>query len=231
MLYLLVYREGYIEVNSKTSRSFSIEKGGPQGSSFTPTICITFHNDLINFLSWSSSHLLADDLAAIVSIFSLLSDLQRSNLNHFYCTYLHIHEDADVRKHAADFRKICGAPRFSLISFSEGIKDYLLTYLFDELTLHDRCFNYWNKYLVGLADSTDSSLLFERACLNTFHQSWINRDFSIKGLRVSKRFIENQSVLEKCRSWIHSYSYLPSTIDFDMEEIQLLRFFPESFLA
>jgi len=85
--------------------------------------------------------------------------------------------------------------------------------------------------IVALADSTDDSLLFERACLNTFRQSWINRDFSIKGLRVSKRFIENQSVLEKYMNWIHFYSSLPSTIDFDMDEVQLLRFFLESFLA
>ena len=63
----LVNRRGYIEINSKRSRWFSIGKGDPQGSPLTPTVFITYHADMSNFLSWSSSHLLADDLAAIVA--------------------------------------------------------------------------------------------------------------------------------------------------------------------
>jgi hypothetical protein len=60
-------RRGYIEINGKRSRWFSIEKGGPQGSSLTPTIFISYHADMSNFLSWSSSHLFADDLAAVLA--------------------------------------------------------------------------------------------------------------------------------------------------------------------
>jgi hypothetical protein len=60
-------RRGYIEIKNFKSRWFSIAKGGPQGSPLTPTIFITYHADMSNFLSWSSSHLFADDLAAIVS--------------------------------------------------------------------------------------------------------------------------------------------------------------------
>ncbi|CAF4694822.1 unnamed protein product, partial [Rotaria magnacalcarata] len=60
-------RRGYIEINNFKSRWFCIGRGGPQGSPLTPTIFITYHADMSNFLSWSSSHLFADDLAAIVS--------------------------------------------------------------------------------------------------------------------------------------------------------------------
>ncbi|CAF1480874.1 unnamed protein product, partial [Adineta steineri] len=60
-------RRGFIEINSVKSRWFGIEKGGPQGSSLTPTVFISYHADMPAFLSWSSSHLFADDLAAVVA--------------------------------------------------------------------------------------------------------------------------------------------------------------------
>ena len=60
-------RRGYIEINNGKSNWFCIGKGGPQGSPLTPTIFITYHADMSMFLSWSSSHLFADDLAAVVS--------------------------------------------------------------------------------------------------------------------------------------------------------------------
>lgn len=63
----LTNRRGFLEINGKTSRSFSIGKGGPQGSSLTPSIFISYHADLINFLSSSTCHLFADDLATIIS--------------------------------------------------------------------------------------------------------------------------------------------------------------------
>ena len=79
-------------------------------------------------------------------LFPLFADAQRSSLSHFYLTCL------------------------KRIYFCLGMKDYLFTYLFDELSLDDRCVRYWNKYLVSLADSTDGSLIFERTCLNIFRQ-------------------------------------------------------------
>ena len=44
-------RRGFIEINSKRSRWFRINKGGPQGSSFTPNVFIIYHADMSNFLS------------------------------------------------------------------------------------------------------------------------------------------------------------------------------------
>jgi hypothetical protein len=110
------------------------------------------------------------------------------------------------------------------------MKDPLFAYLFDEISLDDRCYRYWNRYLVALADSIDGELVFEQASLNCLRQSWVKREFSIKGLRVSKRFIENVSVFERCMKWISSHSSFSSILEYDMEEIHLLRLFPESFL-
>jgi len=113
--------------------------------------------------------------------------------------------------------------------FCLGLNDFLFAYLFDELSFDDRCYRYWNRYLVALSDSVDRELIFERASLNCLRQSWVDREFSIKCLRVSKRFIDNDSVLERCMKWICSNSSLSSIPEYDLKEIQLLRLFPESF--
>ncbi|CAF1393562.1 unnamed protein product [Didymodactylos carnosus] len=46
---------------------FSIGKDGPQGGILTPTVFITYHADMPDFLSWCSSHFFADDLTAILA--------------------------------------------------------------------------------------------------------------------------------------------------------------------
>jgi len=58
-------RKGFIEINNKKSRWFMIEKGGPQGSVLTPTVFISYHCDMGQFLSRCTSHFFADDVAAI----------------------------------------------------------------------------------------------------------------------------------------------------------------------
>ncbi|CAF4033153.1 unnamed protein product [Rotaria magnacalcarata] len=63
----LLDRRGFIDINGNKSRWFSIEKGGPQGSVLTPTIFISYHNDMGQFLSGCTSHFFADDVAAILS--------------------------------------------------------------------------------------------------------------------------------------------------------------------
>jgi len=138
-------------------------------------------------------------------VFPLFTDRQRSLLSHFYFTCL------------------------KRVLFCLGLNDFLFAYLFDELSFDDRCYRYWNRYLVALSDSVDGELIFERASLNCLRQSWVDREFSIKCLRVSKRFIDNDSVLERCMTWICSNSSLSSIPEYDLEEIQLIRLFPESF--
>jgi hypothetical protein len=50
----------------------------------------------------------------------------------------------------------------------------------EEKSLGDRCAaaaaEYWERYLIALADSKDGRLLFEKANLNVLRESWINKD-------------------------------------------------------
>ena len=60
-------RQAFIEIKGAKSRWFNIERGSPQGGVLSPTLFISFHADMPEFLSWCTSHFFADDLAAIVS--------------------------------------------------------------------------------------------------------------------------------------------------------------------
>jgi hypothetical protein len=106
----------------------------------------------------------------------------------------------------------------------------MFAFALDEKSLEDRCASYWEKYLVALADSIDGQLLFEKANLNVFRQCWIDGHFSIKCLRRSKRFISNQSIIEKIVSWLASIPSCSSVPAYEIDEIQLLEDFPESFV-
>jgi hypothetical protein len=60
-------RKCFVDFYGCRSRLFSIGKGGPQGSVLTPTVFISYHCDMSQFLSSCSSHLFADDFAAILA--------------------------------------------------------------------------------------------------------------------------------------------------------------------
>ncbi|CAF1052204.1 unnamed protein product [Didymodactylos carnosus] len=60
-------RRAFIEIQGRKSRWFFIQRGGPQGSIITPTIFITYHADMGDFLNYCSSFLFADDLAAVLA--------------------------------------------------------------------------------------------------------------------------------------------------------------------
>ena len=60
-------RHGVVEIQGKRSRWFEIKRGGPQGSSFTPTLFITYHSDMAEFLPMAMSFFFADDLAAVIA--------------------------------------------------------------------------------------------------------------------------------------------------------------------
>ena len=63
----LLDRRCFIEINCNKSRWFSTAKGGPQGSVLTPTLFISYHCDMGQFLSECTSHFFADDVAAILA--------------------------------------------------------------------------------------------------------------------------------------------------------------------
>ena len=60
-------RKAVIEIQGKRSKWFDIRRGGPQGSSFTPTLFITYHSDMENFIPQAMSFFFADDLAAVLA--------------------------------------------------------------------------------------------------------------------------------------------------------------------
>ncbi len=142
----------------------------------------------------------------IYPIFPLLTEKQQEDLSHFYFSCL---------------RRVL---------FSLHWNENFFAFVLDERSLVDRCVAYWNRYLVALADSNDGELLLEKANMNEFRKSWLNREYFIKCLRRSKRFIDNKSIIEKVISWLASVPTGPSVPWFDMEEIELLCIFPESFL-
>ena len=63
----LLDRRSFIEINCNRSRWFSIGKGGLQDSVLIPTLFITYHCDMEQFLSNCTSHFFTDDVAAIFS--------------------------------------------------------------------------------------------------------------------------------------------------------------------
>ena len=142
----------------------------------------------------------------IYPIFPLLSVNQQHDLSHFYYTSLR-----------RVLRCLCW-------------KETFFSFALDEKSLEDRCSSYWNKYLCALADSSDGELLFEKANINTFRQSWLKKDFPIKCLRRSKRFIPHQSIIEKVLCWLTSVPSRSSVPWYEIDEIQLLEDFPESFV-
>ncbi|CAF3942514.1 unnamed protein product, partial [Rotaria sp. Silwood1] len=60
-------RKAVIEIQDKRSRWIKINRGCPQGSSFSPTLFITYHSDMADFLPGAMSFFFADDLAAVLA--------------------------------------------------------------------------------------------------------------------------------------------------------------------
>jgi hypothetical protein len=82
-------RRGSIEIGNCRSDWFRISKGGPQGGILTPTVFMSYHADIPQFLSYVSSHFFADNIGSKYSTQCL--DLERSTKIFFdqledYCT-------------------------------------------------------------------------------------------------------------------------------------------------
>ena len=63
----LMDRRVLIEIEGKRSKWISVHRGGPQGSVFTPTLFITYHSDMADFIPGAMSFFFADDLAAVLA--------------------------------------------------------------------------------------------------------------------------------------------------------------------
>lgn len=60
-------RTAFIEIEGVRSRWFRIGRGGPQGSCFSPTLFLTYHADMENFIGECTPFFSADDLAAVLA--------------------------------------------------------------------------------------------------------------------------------------------------------------------
>ena len=333
-------RRCYIEINGSNSRWFSVGQGGPQGSVLTPSLFISYHCDLSIFLSGCSSHLFADDVAAVLAgnistryteqcielekqtkkfidrleLYSLISDQplnyskteamfsaraisfpkfevkfssgDGNSLNWVpdfkYLGYVISRKvgwgkfikltEAKVRKRisliksfkifgctSADLRKTLFYsyilpiftwiyPIYPLLTWKqrndlshfyftslrrclfclEWNNDFL-SFALDEPSLEDRCVAYWHRYFLFLADSVDGKLLLEQVHHSIYRSSWLNKDFSIMGLRKSKRFVPYQSIIERVSAWISSVPHNSSVPYFEINDLELLQHFPDSF--
>lgn len=331
-------RRGFIEIKGAKSRWFNIDRGGPQGGVLSPTLFISFHADMPEFLSWCTSHFFADDLAAIVTgqigmkfcnqcldlekrLGSFLEQLEAyailtlqplnlsktlglwsaravgsapfklasgsmsldwvsefKYLGYWVCPKLGWgvmirRTMLKVRQRMASLSALrfggVTSPALRRALFSSYVlplftwllpiyplfteyqrndldhfyvsclkralhcsnwNNVLFAYAFDELSLNDRCLQYWNKYLLHLADSTDGDLLLEKSVLNFWRQAWFRKEISVAGLRRSKRFVEYISVLESILKWTASRPSSSSIPELDLEDVETLQYFPESFV-
>ena len=60
-------RRAFIEIADKRSDWFSVERGGPQSSSLTPSIFISYHSDMGDALPMAISLFFVDDLATTMT--------------------------------------------------------------------------------------------------------------------------------------------------------------------
>ncbi|CAF3328732.1 unnamed protein product [Rotaria sp. Silwood2] len=127
-------RRCFIEINGSKSCWFSIEKGGPQGSVFTPTLFITYNCDMGSSLSGCISHFFADDLAGImagqlgINYSSQCLDLEKrvkvflDQLEYYSCL---TDQPINLNKTEAMFSaRAIGHPNF-VIQFRHGTKEII----------------------------------------------------------------------------------------------------------
>ena len=141
----------------------------------------------------------------LLAISPLFSECQRNYLAHFYSTCL------------------------KRVLQDQSWSDELFEFVYYEVPLVNRCARYWNKYFKALAVSKDGELLLEQLILNQHRSEWLEGNIKVHGLRRSKRFINHETILEKCWSW-HDENPLTDTItQFSLDDIELLKEFPETF--
>jgi Reverse transcriptase (RNA-dependent DNA polymerase) len=332
-------RRAVIEVQGKRSRWFQIKRGGPQGSVFTPTLFITYHSDMSDFIPGAMSFFFADDLAATLAghmglkfteqcldlerrlqkfleqleyysvlavqpinyaktqamfsaravrypnplpklkcgehviewttsykylgywittklgwgniigkmriktrqrtalinscrfggisslhlkrilfsafvlphftwlfgIFPLFTDAQRKDLNHLYFTLL------------------------KRIGHRQCWNDVLFSLLFQEKSLDDACYAYWEKYLRKLAKNKDGFLLLEQSELNAHRSKWLSGDNRIHCLYRSKRFVPHIDTLNTVLNWMREHGTSDSVFEISKDELLSFALFPESF--
>jgi hypothetical protein len=332
-------RRGIIEIQGQKSRWFPINRGGPQGSSITPSLFITYHSDMADFLPMSMSFFFADDVAVVVAgqmgisftnqcidlerrlntllehlefysilsvqpinytksqamfsaravnypnpmpilqcgnfklewvssfkylgywlttklgwgnvigrarlrirqqtglvksiryggtsstalrralfstfvlpfftwlfaLYPLFTSCQRSGLNHFYYTCL---------------KRIVGGNYWDDLFFASA---------YDERSLDDLCYRYWEKYFKKLSISLDGCLLLDQSCLNAHRSQWQEGNARIPWLWRSGRYVTHLDVVALATSWMAEHGTADSVVPIDNDEYLCFAEHPESF--
>ena len=141
----------------------------------------------------------------IHALYPLFTELQRSNLNHFYYTSL------------------------KRIYHCRHWNDLFFAFAYDESPLDDLCYAYCTKYLKRLAKSLDGYLLLEQSCLNANRSEWRDGKRSIRCLYRSKRFVLHVDVLGRVLEWLSNHGSSDSVAMIAVEDIICLAEFPETF--
>ena len=335
----LTGRRAVIEVQGKRSRWFTIERGGPQGSCFTPTLFITYHSDMADFIPNAMAFLFADDLAAVIAgqmgikFSEQCIDLERRLqivLNQLEAYSILTVQPINFPKTEAMFsaravgypnpmpRLICGDHKIEWVSpfkylgywlttklgwgnmigktriktrqrtavinsfrlngassrqlrrvlfeafafphftwlfgiyplFTDTQRsdlthlyftllkrilkctywdDRIFTTLYQERTLDDRCYSYWERYLGKLAILNDGYLLSEQSEVNANRSTWTNGELRIQCLYRSKRFVAHMDALGQALRWMQCHGTADSRMDLNEEEFGAFALFPESF--
>jgi hypothetical protein len=89
----------------------------------------------------------------LFAIFPLFSEKQRNRLSHFYYT--------------------CLKRMYQNLEWTDSFCAFAMS----KISLEDRCFRYWERYLNALSETTDGQLILEQANLNLYRTAWLNKQF------------------------------------------------------
>jgi hypothetical protein len=155
-----------IKIRQQTAMVNSIRFGGSTSPALRRVLFSTF---VLPFFTW------------LYAFHPFFTNLQRTNLNHFYYTSL---------------KRVYHCLYWD---------DLFFAFAYSERSLDDLCYAYWTKYLKKLVKSLDGYLLLEQSCLNVFRAEWQEGRISIRALRRSRRFVPHFDVLGRILLWMSNH--------------------------
>ena len=179
-----------LRIRQQTGLVNSIKFGGASSSVLRRILFSTF---VLPFFTW------------LFALHPLFTDIQRSNLNHFYYTSL---------------KRVYHCLQW---------EDFFFASAFGERPLDDLCYAYWEKYCKALSNSIDGFLLLEQSSINAFRSDWERQEYRINCLRKSKRFVPHMDVLGLATRWMSQHGTANSLVPIDPDELRCFAEFPGSF--
>jgi hypothetical protein len=101
--------------------------------------------------------------------------------------------------------------------------------MYNEKTLDDLCYAYWERYTKALEKSEDGYIILEQSELNTHRSNWLEGERRIHCLYRSKRFVSHVDVLGQVLRWMAMHGTSDSVVELNEEDLFGFTLFPESF--